>query len=78
MEILLHKRLKIVLSVKERTSIWLSEQMGYNINTVSLLMTKCPPLWDVCQSKKTQPSMEPLDFAACQSKNYTRLHSTSL
>jgi hypothetical protein len=57
---------KIVLAEKERTGTWLSEQMGHSISTVSRWMTN-----------KVQPSVEPLGFAACQSKNSTRLHATS-
>ena len=49
MEIQRYNRLKIVLSVKERTSIWLSEQMGHSISTVSRWMTN-----------KVQPSVEQL------------------
>ena len=58
---------KIVLAEKEKTGTWLSEQMGHRISTVSRWMTN-----------KVQPSVEPLDFAACQSKNSTRLHVTSM
>jgi hypothetical protein len=57
---------KIVLADKERTGTWLSAQMGHSISTVSRWMTN-----------KVQPSVEPLGFAACQSKNSTRLHATS-
>ena len=57
---------KIVLAEKEWTGTWLSEQMGHSISTVSRRMTN-----------KVQPSVEPLGFAACQSKNSTRLHVTS-
>ena len=56
---------KIGLAEKERTGTWLSEQMGHSISTVSRWMTN-----------KVQPSVEPLGFAACQSKNSTRLHAT--
>ena len=56
---------KKVLAEKERTGTWLSEQMGHSISTVSRWMTN-----------KVQPSVEPLGFAACQSKNSTRLHAT--
>ena len=56
---------KIVLAEKERTGTWLSEQMGHSISTVSRWMTN-----------KVQPSVEPLGFAACQSKNSMRLHDT--
>jgi hypothetical protein len=56
---------KIVLAEKEWTGTWLSEQVGHNICTVSRWMTN-----------KVQPSVEPLGFAACQSKNSTRLHTT--
>ena len=59
-------QVKIVLAEKERTGTWLSEQMGHSISTVSRWMTN-----------KVQPSVEPLGFAACQSKNSTRLHVTS-
>ena len=38
MEIQRYNRLKIVLAEKERTGTWLSEQMGYNICTVSRWM----------------------------------------
>ena len=58
---------KIVLAEKERTGTWLSEKMGHSICTVSRWMTN-----------KVQPSVEPLGFAACQSKNSTRLHVTSM
>ena len=83
-------QVKIVLAEKERTGMWLSEQMGhnffdkrvqsrtrssyaerrksrtqFNISTVSRWMTN-----------KVQPSVEPLGFAAYQSKNSTRLHDT--
>ena len=60
-------QVKIVLAEKERTGTWLSEQMGHSISTVSRWMTN-----------KVQPSVEPLGFAACQSKNSTRLHVTSM
>ncbi len=56
---------KIVLAEKEKTGTWLSEQMGHSISAVSRWMTN-----------KVQPSVEPLGFAACQSKNSTRLHDT--
>lgn len=59
-------QVKIVLAEKEWTGTWLSEQMGHSISTVSRWMTN-----------KVQPSVEPLGFAACQSKNSTRLHTTS-
>ena len=49
MEIQRYNRLKIVLAEKERTGTWLSEQMGYNICTVSRWMTN-----------KVQPSVEQL------------------
>ena len=58
---------KIVLAEKEKTGTWLSEQMGHSISTVSRWMTN-----------KVQPSVEPLGFAACQSKNSTRLLVTSM
>lgn len=58
-------QVKIVLAEKERTGTWLSEQMGHSISTVSRWMTN-----------KVQPSVEPLGFAACQSKNSMRLHAT--
>ena len=61
MEIQRYNRLKIVLAEKERTGTWLSEQMGHSISTVSRWMTN-----------KVQPSVEPLGFAACQSKNSMR------
>ena len=67
---------KIVLAEKEKTGTWLSEQMGHSISTVSRWMTNRSALWDACQSKKVQPSVEPLGFAACQSKNSMRLHDT--
>ena len=60
-------QVKIVLAEKEWTGTWLSEQMGHNIYTISRWMTN-----------KVQPSVEPLGFAACQSKNSTRLHVTSM
>ena len=66
MEIQRYNRLKIVLAEKERTGTWLSEQMGHSISTISRWITN-----------KVQPSVEPLGFAACQSKNSTRLHATS-
>ena len=49
----------------------------FNISTVSRWMTNRSALWDACQSNKVQPSVEPLGFAACQSKNSMRLHATS-
>ena len=58
-------KVKIVLAEKERTGTWLSEQMGHSMSTVSRWMTN-----------KVQPSVEPLGFAAYQSKNSTRLHDT--
>ena len=67
MEIQRYNRLKIVLAEKERTGTWLSEQMGHSISTVSR-----------CMTNKVQPSVEPLGFAACQSKNSTRLLVTSM
>ena len=60
-------QVKIVLAEKEKTGTWLSEQMGHSISTVSRWMTN-----------KVQPSVEPLGFAACQSKNSTRLLVTSM
>ena len=42
-------QVKIVLAEKEKTGIWLSEQMGHNISTVSRWMTN-----------KVQPSVEQL------------------
>jgi len=65
MEIHKYNRLKIVLAEKEKTGTWLSEQMGHSISTVSRWMTN-----------KVQPSVEPLGFAACQSKNFMILHAT--
>ena len=59
-------QVKIVLAEKERTGTWLSKQMAHCISTVSRWMTN-----------KVHPSVEPLGFAACQSKNSTRLHATS-
>ena len=59
-------QVKIVLAEKEKTGTWLSEKMGHSISTVSRRITN-----------KVQPSVEPLGFAACQSKNSTRLHTTS-
>jgi len=50
----------------------------FNISTVSRWMTNRSALWDACQSKKVQPSVEPLGFAACQSKNSTRLQAISM
>ena len=47
MEIQRYNRLKIVLAEKERTGTWHSEQMGYNICTVSRWMIN-----------KVQPSVE--------------------
>ena len=60
MEIQRYNRLKIVLAEKERTGTWLSEQMGHSISTVSRWMTNRSALWDACQSKKVQPSVEQL------------------
>ena len=60
-------QVKIVLAEKERTGTWLSEQMEHSISTVSRWMTN-----------KVQPSVKPLGFAACQSKNSMRLHVTSM
>ncbi|UKK48848.1 hypothetical protein L6475_02420 [Prevotella sp. E9-3] len=71
-----YNRLKIVLAEKEKTGTWLSEQMSHSISTVSRWMTNRSALWDACQSKKVQPSVKPLGFAACQSKNSMRLHTT--
>ena len=51
---------KIVLAEKEKTGTWLSEQMGHSISTVSRWMTNRSALWDACQSKKVQPSVEQL------------------
>ena len=51
---------KIVQAEKERTGTWLSEQMGHSISTVSRWMTNRSALCDACQSKKGQPSVEPL------------------
>jgi len=61
-----YNRIKSFLAEKNKTGTWLSEQMGRNLGTVSRWMTN-----------KVQPSVEPLGFAACQSKNSTRLHDTS-
>ena len=69
-------QVKIVLAEKERIGTWLSEQMNHSISTVSRWMTNRSALWDACQSKKVRPSVEPLGFAACQSKNSMRLHDT--
>ena len=60
-------QVKIVLAEKEKTGTWLSEKMGHSISTVSRRITN-----------KVQPSVEPLGFAACQSKNSTRLHASSM
>ena len=60
MEIQRYNRLKIVLAEKEKTGTWLSEQMGHSISTVSRWMTNRSALWDACQSKKVQPSVEQL------------------
>lgn len=73
-----YNRIKSVLAEKNKTGTWLSEQMGRNLGTVSRWMTNRSALWDACQSKKVQPSVEPLGFAACQSKNSTRLLVTSM
>lgn len=62
-----YNRIKSVLAEKNKTGTWLSEQMGRNLGTVSRWMTN-----------KVQPSVEPLGFAACQSKNSTRLLVTSM
>lgn len=51
---------KIVLAEKEQTGTWLFEQMGQNISPVSCWMTNRSALWDACQSKKVQPSVEQL------------------
>ena len=51
---------KIVLAEKEKTGTWLSEQMAHSISTVSRWMTNRSALWDACQSKKVQPSVEQL------------------
>ena len=53
-------QVKIVLAEKEKTGTWLSEQMGHSISTVSRWMTNRSALWDACQSKKVQPSVEQL------------------
>ena len=53
-------QVKIVLAEKERTGTWLSEQMGHSISSVSRWMTNRSALWDACQSKKVQPSVEQL------------------
>ena len=53
-------RLKVVLVEKGKTSRWLSDQMGCNLGTVSRWMTNRSALWDACQSKKVQPSVEQL------------------
>ena len=53
---------KIGLAEKEKAGTWLSELMGHSISTVSRWMTN-----------RVKPSVEPLGFAACQSKNFTRL-----
>lgn len=42
-------RIKVVLAEKNKTGVWLSEQMGKNIGTVSRWMTN-----------KVQPSVEQL------------------
>ena len=42
-------RIKVVLAEKDKTGVWLSEQMGRNIGTVSRWMTN-----------KVQPSVEQL------------------
>ena len=39
MKIQCFNRLKVVLAKKEKTGMWLSEQMGRNIGTVSQWMT---------------------------------------
>ena len=57
---------KIVLAEKERTGMWLSEQMGHNICTVSRWMTN-----------KVQPMCGKFDLAARLSENSMRLHATS-
>ena len=62
-----YNRIQAVLAEKDKTGTWLSEQMGRNLGTVSRWMTN-----------KVQPSVEPLGFAACQSKNSTRLLVTSM
>ena len=49
-----------VLAEKNKTGTWLSEQMGRNLGTVSRWMPNRSALWDACQSKKVQPSVEQL------------------
>lgn len=51
---------KIELAEKGWTGTWLSEQMGHSMSTVSRWMTNRSALCDACQSKKGQPSVEPL------------------
>ncbi len=82
MEIQRHNRLKAANKrVQSRTRSSYAERRKsrtqFNISTVSRWMTNRSALWDACQSKKVQPSVEPLGFAACQSKNSMRLHATS-
>ena len=55
-----YNRIKSVLAEKNKTGTWLSEQMGRNLGTVSRWMTNRSALWDACQSKKVQPSVEQL------------------
>ena len=64
---------KIVLAEKEKTGMWLSEQMGHSISTVSRWMTNRSALWDACQSKKVQPMCGKFDLVARLSENSTRL-----
>ena len=83
MEIQRHNRLKAanerVQSVVHLDSAEREQaRTQFNISTVSRWMTNRSALWDACQSKKVQPSVEPLGFAACQSKNSTRSHATSM
>ena len=51
-------KVKSVLAEKNKTGTWLSEQMGRNLGTVLRWMTNRSALWDDCQSKKVQPSVE--------------------
>ncbi len=71
-------RVKIVLAEKERTDTWLSEKMSQNIYTISRWTTNHSAIWDECQSKKVQPSVETLGLwiLATIGTNSTRLRVT--
>lgn len=52
-----YNRIKAVLAERNKTGIWLSEQMGRNLGTFPIWMTNRSTLWDACISKKVQPSV---------------------